>query len=97
MGPHRAVSVRVYWLIFAALLGLTAATVLVAGVPLGHWHTPAAIAIAVTKATLVVLFFMHALHSPRLTWVVIGGAVFWLGIMLTLTLADYLTRGVAIY
>src|SRR5258707_748912 len=97
MAEHRTASVRVYWLIFAALLGLTAATVAVAGVPLGRWHTPAALAIAATKATLVVLFFMHALHSPRLTWVVIGGAIFWLGIMLTLTLADYQTRSWSAY
>jgi cytochrome c oxidase subunit 4 len=81
-----------YFLIFAALLALTGATVLVAYLPLGGWHTVLALAIAVTKAVLVLLFFMHLLHSPRLTWLVAAAGVFWLGILLTLTFADYLTR-----
>jgi cytochrome c oxidase subunit 4 len=89
----RPITPVTYFLVFAALLVLTLTTVLVALAPLGEWHTAAALAIAVVKATLVVLFFMHVLHSPRLTWVVIGGAVFWLGIMLVLTLSDYLSRG----
>ena len=49
-------------------------------------------AIAVFKATLVVLFFMHVKYSTRLTWVVVVGSVFWLGILLALTMTDYLTR-----
>ena len=48
--------------------------------------------IAVAKATLVVLFFMHVRYSTRLTWVVVAGSVFWLGILLALTFSDYLTR-----
>ena len=55
----------------------------------------AALAIAVFKATLVVLFFMHVKYSTRLTWAVVVGSVFWLGILLVLTMSDYLTRGVA--
>ena len=51
-----------------------------------------ALVIAVVKATLVILFFMHVWHSTRLTWVVVGGGLFWLGILLALTLSDYLTR-----
>jgi cytochrome c oxidase subunit 4 len=39
-----------------------------------------------------VLFFMHVKYSTRLTWVVVIGGVFWLGILLTLTFGDYLTR-----
>ncbi len=81
-----------YFLIFAALLLLTGATVLVAYLPLGEWHTVLALAIAVTKALLVVLFFMHLLHSTRLTWLVAGAGVLWLGIMFVLTLSDYWTR-----
>jgi cytochrome c oxidase subunit 4 len=81
-----------YFAIFAALLCLTGATVLVAYLPLGEWHTVLALAIAVAKATLVLLFFMHLLHSTRLTWLCIAAGVFWLGIMLTLTFSDYLTR-----
>ena len=49
-------------------------------------------AIAVLKATLVVLFFMHVKYSSRLTWAVVLGSVFRLGILLTLTLGDYVTR-----
>jgi len=41
---------------------------------------------------LVVLFFMHVRYSTRLTWAVVVGGVFWLGILLALTLSDYLTR-----
>ena len=93
MRAQHTASVGGYLGVFAALLSLTAATVVVAGVPLGRWHTPIALGIAATKATLVVLFFMHVLRGPRLTWIVIGAAVFWLGIMLALTLGDYLTRG----
>jgi cytochrome c oxidase subunit 4 len=81
-----------YFLIFAALLLLTGATVLVAELPLGGWHTVLALAIAAVKALLVVLFFMHLLHSARLTWIVAAAGVFWLGIMFTITLSDYLTR-----
>jgi len=91
--PHRAASPRIYFLVFASLLLLTLTTVVVAAVPLGAFHTPVALAIAGVKATLVVLFFMHALHSPRLTWAAILGSLFWLAIMIGLTMADYLTRG----
>jgi cytochrome c oxidase subunit 4 len=52
----------------------------------------AALTIAVFKATLVVLFFMHVKYSTRLTWAVVAGSVYWLGILLALTMSDYLTR-----
>ncbi|MQA31809.1 MAG: hypothetical protein GEU82_18575 [Luteitalea sp.] len=83
---------RTYYLIFAALMVFTAITVGVAFVDLGPLNTVVALAIACTKATLVVLFFMHVKYSTRLTWAVVAGSVFWLGILLTLTLGDYLTR-----
>jgi cytochrome c oxidase subunit 4 len=82
-----------YYLIFAALMIGTAITVAVAFIDLGAMNTVVALAIACTKATLVVLFFMHVKYSTRLTWAVVAGSVFWLGIMLALTLSDYLTRG----
>lgn len=81
-----------YFLVFAGLLVLTGTTVLVALIPLGPWHTTVALAIAVCKATLIVLFFMHALESSRLTWMVIVAAILWLAIMLGGTLSDYWTR-----
>jgi cytochrome c oxidase subunit 4 len=84
---------RTYFLIFGALMLFTAITVGVAFLDLGPMNTVVALAIACTKATLVVLFFMHVKYSSRLTWAVVVGSVFWLGIMLALTMGDYLTRG----
>jgi cytochrome c oxidase subunit IV len=81
-----------YFLVFGGLLVLTLTTVLVAWAPLGAWHTTVALSIAVIKASLIVLFFMHGLESTRLTWMVIVAAVLWLAIMLGGTFSDYLTR-----
>ena len=83
---------RTYYLIFATLMACTALTVAIAFVDLGPLNAVAALTIAVFKATLVVLFFMHVKYSTRLTWAVVAGSVFWLGILLTLTMSDYLTR-----
>ena len=82
-----------YYAIFLALMVLTAITVAVAFVNLGSLNFPVAIAIAITKATLVVLFFMHVKYSSRLTKMVVGMALFFLGTMFALTLTDYLSRG----
>jgi cytochrome c oxidase subunit 4 len=84
---------RVYYLVFLALMAGTAITVATAFVDLGALNAVAALTIAVAKAALVVLFFMHVKYSTRLTWAVVAGSVFWLGILLALTFADYLTRG----
>jgi len=82
----------VYFTIFGSLMALTALTIYVAFQHLGWLNFPVAITIALIKASLVVLFFMHVKYSTRLTWVVVIGSVFWLGILMTLTFADYLTR-----
>ena len=87
------VPTRVYYTIFAVLMLCTGLTVWVAFLDLGPLNTVAALAIAVFKATLVVLFFMHVKYSTRLTWAVVAGSIFWLGILLALTMSDYLTRG----
>jgi len=84
---------RVYYTIFGILLLCTYLTWQIAYYDLGRLNTVAALAIAVFKAVLVVLFFMHAKYSTRLTWVVATAGVFWLGILLALTMGDYLTRG----
>ena len=84
---------RTYYVIFLVLMICTAITVAVAYFDLGPLNTIVALTIAVFKATLVVLFFMHVKYSTRLTWAVVVGSVFWLGILLALTLGDYLTRG----
>lgn len=89
---QRGVGPVTYLVIFILLLGLTVATVAAAYAPFGGWHLPIALAIAGLKATLVVLFFMHLLHSTRLTYVVVVSGLFWLGILLVLTFNDYLTR-----
>jgi cytochrome c oxidase subunit 4 len=91
MSPQ-AVSVRTYLAVFAGLLTLTLATVWVASIPLGHWHTFMALAIAAVKGTLIFLFFMHGLQSGRLIWLIALGALLGLAIMLSLTMADYQTR-----
>ena len=83
---------RIYYTIFAILMLCTYLTVQIAFFDLGPLNVIGALAIAVFKATLVVLFFMHVKYSTRLTWAVVLGAVFWLGILLTLTLSDYATR-----
>ena len=85
-------SLRNYLAVFAGLLILTLATVGVASVPLGHWHTVMALAIAAAKGTLIFLFFMHGLESSRLVWLIGLGALLCLAIMLSLTMADYQTR-----
>jgi cytochrome c oxidase subunit IV len=83
---------KVYIGIFLSLMVLTAATVAAAYVNLGPFNIVIALAIASLKATLVVLYFMHARYSPKRTHMVIIAAVFWLAIMLALTLSDYVTR-----
>ena len=84
---------RVYYTIFGILLFCTYLTVQIAFIDLGAWNTVAALTIAVFKAALVVLFFMHVKYSTKLTWAVVLGSIFWLGILLALTMTDYLTRG----
>src|SRR5688500_20294092 len=84
---------RTYYAIFASLMVLTAITVGVAFINLGPFNFPVAISIAILKATLVVLFFMHAKYSSRLPTLVIGGAFFFLLCLFGLTMSDYLSRG----
>ena len=83
--------------IIALLMLGTAITVWVAYLDLGPLNTVVALGIACTKATLVVLFFMHVKYSTRLTWAVVCGSVFWLFILLALTYNDYLTRHILTY
>ena len=88
-----AESRKVYYVIFAALLVLTYATVAVSRIDLGRLNTIVALTIAVTKAVLVVLFFMHVRHSSRLTKLVVVGGFVWLALLIGLTMADIATRG----
>ena len=86
-----------YYAIFAALMVGTAITVAVAFVNLGSFNFPVAIGIAITKATLVILFFMHAKYSSRLTKLFVGTAFFFLAVLLGLTMTDVLSRGLKTY
>ena len=92
MKQHVA-SVRTNIVIFVLLLILLLVTVGAAYVPLGPLHFPVAMTIAAIKAVLIVLFFMHALHSHRLTFVICVASLLWLGIMIALILGDYHSRG----
>ena len=92
MSEH-IVSIRAYVLTFLALMLLLVATVGADLLALGPFNTVIAFAVATIKALLVVMFFMHVKFSSRLIWIFAGAGVFWLGIMVTLTMSDYLTRG----
>jgi len=87
------VPLRVYLSVFASLLVLTGTTVGVAFIDLGLLNNLVALGIAVLKATLVILFFMHVRYSTRLVPLVVASGVFGLVIMIGLTFVDYATRG----
>ena len=93
MSEH-IVSLRIYVTIFLALMVGTALTVW-AGLQNfpGKLNVIIALTIAVVKATLVVLYFMHVRYSSRLIWVVFTSALFWLAILFVFTFSDYWTRG----
>ena len=84
----------VYYLVFATLAVGTVLTFVVAKIDLGFLNPIIALTIACTKATLVILFFMHVRYSSKLTMLTVAAGFFWLLIMICLSLTDYLTRGV---
>jgi len=86
------VSPKIYFVIFASLMLGTSITVWAAFQNFHQFNIVIALVIATIKATLVVLYFMHARYSPKRTQLVIVCSVFWLAIMLALTLSDYDTR-----
>ena len=87
--PHHHVN---YLMIFFTLVILTVVTVAVAFVHLGSLNFPVALAIAITKATLVILFFMHVKYSTKLTKLTVGAGVFTFLVLVGMTLSDYWTR-----
>ena len=89
---HPVTPASTYILTFLALLIFTGLTVWVAGLDLGALNTPMALGIAVTKGTLVVLFFMGVRHNTPLTKTVAISGFVWLIIMFGITMGDYLTR-----
>ena len=91
-GSHHIVSPGTYLTIILTLMALTGITVWAAFVDLGKFNIVVALAIATTKATLVVLFFMHAKYTSRRTQLVIIAGIFWLAILLFMTMSDYISR-----
>jgi cytochrome c oxidase subunit IV len=82
-----------YLAIFGALMVLTIITVAVAFVDLGNMNVAVAMVVAVIKATLVVLFFMHVKYASLTTKLVVISSIVWLGFLFFITLSDYVTRG----
>ena len=85
--------VREYLIVFALLMALLLLTVLAALPDFGSTiNLSIALTIAIIKAILVVLYFMHVKQASQVTWVFAGSAFLWLGIMIALTMTDYATR-----
>ena len=95
MSEH-IVSPKIYFAIFGALMICTIITVYAATVDLNHYfpglNIIVALVIACFKASLVVLFFMHGKYSSKRTQLVIICSVFWLAVMLFMTMSDYISR-----
>ena len=81
-----------YFVVFTALMVFTGLTLWAAYQHLGIWNTPVALAIATAKAVMVALIFMHLRSSPKLTMLVVGSSIVFLGFLIFITLSDYLTR-----
>jgi cytochrome c oxidase subunit 4 len=90
---ERIVSDKTHIVVFITLLVLTLGTYEIAKLNLGHWNSAVSMAIAATKAILVILYFMHLRHSSWLVRVAFVAGLFWFSILLALTMNDYLTRG----
>jgi cytochrome c oxidase subunit IV len=93
MSEH-IISSKLYWTIWAILICLTGLTAWVSTVDLKWFNPVAALLIASVKASMVVMFFMHVKYtSEKLTKMALVAAIFWLMVLLILTLADYSSRG----
>jgi cytochrome c oxidase subunit 4 len=80
-------------MVFVALLVLTASTVGVTYIHMGRFNLVVALLIAITKASLVVLFFMNVKNSSPLTKLFVVAGLFWMGLLVLLTFSDYVSRG----
>jgi cytochrome c oxidase subunit 4 len=89
---QHVVPVKFYVLVFAALMALTGITVWASGQDFGPWNTAVAVGIAVTKATLVILIFMHVRWGTKLVQLFVASGFIWLAIFISITLADYISR-----
>jgi len=91
--PEHTDTVKTYLWVFLALIAATFITTGVAYVDLGAFSVAVALAIAVVKMLLVALFFMHVRHSSNLTRLIVAGGLLWLGILMLLTMSDFVSRG----
>jgi cytochrome c oxidase subunit IV len=89
---HHIVTPVTYAIVFAALLVGTAITVGAAYVDLGILNPVVALAIACTKAVIVILFFMHVKYQSRLVKITVGAGFFTFLVLITMTLTDYMSR-----
>jgi cytochrome c oxidase subunit 4 len=89
----KAISLKTYFSVYVALLGLVAATLLASRLNLHGLKLPVALAIASGKAFLISVYFMHLRHSPALMRIAALTGILWLGILFVLAFGDYLTRG----
>lgn len=89
---HHIVSPKVYLGVFLILILGTLLTVGASEIPLGMFHAPIALGIAVAKAVFVVLFFMHIKYSSRLTKLTVAAGFFTFLILVVMSLTDYISR-----
>src|SRR5256885_918343 len=99
---EHVVSVWVYLVVLALLMLLLAATIAIGFVDVDRvarqhglgsgWNTAIAVAIAIVKGTLILLFFMHVRYGTKLTWAFASAGFVWLGIMIVLMMSEYMTR-----
>ena len=82
---------------FALLAALTAVQLAVGFSDLGHYKLPVALLVAVTQAGVLSVLFMDLRQADKLTWLVAGASLFWVGLMFLFILTDYLTRWYAAY
>jgi len=92
MSEH-VVSPRTYLAVFASLMVLTVVTVAASRFDFGAGNTVVAVAIAILKASLVVLFFMHVKYGSRLVQLLVAAAFLWLALLISGTFTDYVSRG----
>ena len=92
MAEHSHPTPKLYGIILACLVAGTVLTFFAATWEMGIFNPVVALTIACTKAVLVILFFMHVRYSSKLTKITIAAGFFWLLILITLSLSDYLSR-----
>lgn len=92
MSTGHVVPTRVYLTVFAALMILLIVTVAVAFVPLGYFNLPIAMAIAIVKAVIIIMYFMEVKYGSKLLWVFVTSSFIFMVFFLVLTMNDYATR-----